>query len=674
MIANISPSIQTFEDTRNTLSYANRAKNIKTSVQRNVVNVQYHISNYDQIIKNLKNEIQDLKIQLAKKDFSLNNIIPTKAQDVKNEAKDSIPKQVINTNNSVNNLYFEKSVSELKTHCEEELVLKQKIIDQEQEMNSINTLINKKKINFINNSANNIFNSVNLNTDQTSNLLNNILSNNKESNIINDDLTNINLEEKENLVNLNNNNSLISNIPMKNTSSDNNDISNQQKELEGKYAYLKKNWENNSEKFKEMQKKRDQMMTTFNKNGIKDFHYEYLQSLIKAHNLKIFIIENRFKEKFNYIVSEVKQNYISVLEGQLRIRDDLIKKQNVPLSTDELKSLDQIKNEFSYKLPLILNHKMTKDNNSSIDLNFSSLSSNNLPPINRNHNLNSVLSEIKNVNTNISRMENDPRIKENFLYNNNNINNSNLINAGNSNVNKNKIKNDYIANLNRLDYNSNKYKNAKNYSQGVRSLNMAMIGINGSNTNNTGNNNIYNNGNNNNISSKFNPNDNSPININVNSSVDNTKQQQLINFNQRILQQNKLLSLANAYPRKYKNFNMNLINQKNKDSQSDRSDINNISGDYDSYIFDLDNSKDDSQIRKLKQQIRERKSAQPRSINIKDDSSSIYSPGRKDLQKGIPTQIRKDFDSIPIVKKKDLNNFLVERNKNKNLKKNAFKI
>ena len=43
MIANISPSIYTLEDTLNTLKYANRAKNIKTSIKRNVLDVDFHI-------------------------------------------------------------------------------------------------------------------------------------------------------------------------------------------------------------------------------------------------------------------------------------------------------------------------------------------------------------------------------------------------------------------------------------------------------------------------------------------------------------------------------------------------------------------------------------------------------------------------------------------------------
>jgi kinesin family protein 18/19 len=65
MIACISPNVKTFEDTHNTLKYANRAKNIKTNVQRNVLNVSYHVSQYTSIIASLKKEIVELRGQLA---------------------------------------------------------------------------------------------------------------------------------------------------------------------------------------------------------------------------------------------------------------------------------------------------------------------------------------------------------------------------------------------------------------------------------------------------------------------------------------------------------------------------------------------------------------------------------------------------------------------------------
>jgi kinesin family protein 18/19 len=61
MIVNVSPSTSCYEDTINTLKYADRAKQIKTSVRRNVLNVNYHISNYSDIISNLRKEINNLK-------------------------------------------------------------------------------------------------------------------------------------------------------------------------------------------------------------------------------------------------------------------------------------------------------------------------------------------------------------------------------------------------------------------------------------------------------------------------------------------------------------------------------------------------------------------------------------------------------------------------------------
>jgi kinesin family member 18/19 len=64
MIANISSAESSFEETLNTLKYANRAKNIRTNAQRNVLNVNYHISEYVQLINNLRGEIQSLKDQL----------------------------------------------------------------------------------------------------------------------------------------------------------------------------------------------------------------------------------------------------------------------------------------------------------------------------------------------------------------------------------------------------------------------------------------------------------------------------------------------------------------------------------------------------------------------------------------------------------------------------------
>jgi kinesin family protein 18/19 len=66
MIANISPASSQFEETANTLKYASRAKNIKTKVQPNKKMVALHISEYKNIIYDLRSEIENLKSQLHK--------------------------------------------------------------------------------------------------------------------------------------------------------------------------------------------------------------------------------------------------------------------------------------------------------------------------------------------------------------------------------------------------------------------------------------------------------------------------------------------------------------------------------------------------------------------------------------------------------------------------------
>eukprot|EP00070_Physeter_catodon_P037206 XP_028344100.1 kinesin-like protein KIF19 [Physeter catodon] len=65
MIANISPAHTQFEDTNNTLKYANRAKSIKTLSKRNVLSVNYHLEKYTHVIEQLQAEVGTLRAMLA---------------------------------------------------------------------------------------------------------------------------------------------------------------------------------------------------------------------------------------------------------------------------------------------------------------------------------------------------------------------------------------------------------------------------------------------------------------------------------------------------------------------------------------------------------------------------------------------------------------------------------
>lgn len=70
MIANVSPCSSNFEDTFNTLKYANRTKDLKTNVKKNVDDVKVHVTEYEKIIKSLQADIVQLKSDMIKKEMS----------------------------------------------------------------------------------------------------------------------------------------------------------------------------------------------------------------------------------------------------------------------------------------------------------------------------------------------------------------------------------------------------------------------------------------------------------------------------------------------------------------------------------------------------------------------------------------------------------------------------
>nr|XP_027775780.2 kinesin-like protein KIF19 [Marmota flaviventris] len=68
MIAHISPASTSFEESRTTLLYAYRAKNIKTRVKHNLLNVSYRIAQYTDVISDLRREIEHLKSKIEKQE------------------------------------------------------------------------------------------------------------------------------------------------------------------------------------------------------------------------------------------------------------------------------------------------------------------------------------------------------------------------------------------------------------------------------------------------------------------------------------------------------------------------------------------------------------------------------------------------------------------------------
>ncbi|GAA5916785.1 hypothetical protein JCM6882_004165 [Rhodosporidiobolus microsporus] len=67
MIVCVSPSSAHYDETHNTLQYANRAKEIKTKAIRNVISVDRHVAQYCQQIMEQAQQIERLKAELATK-------------------------------------------------------------------------------------------------------------------------------------------------------------------------------------------------------------------------------------------------------------------------------------------------------------------------------------------------------------------------------------------------------------------------------------------------------------------------------------------------------------------------------------------------------------------------------------------------------------------------------
>lgn len=81
MIANVSPSSMTFEDTYNTLKYATRAKKIKANVKKNIVAVGKSSAEYIKVIEGLNEEIRLLKEENSRLKENQTLVITTQSSE-----------------------------------------------------------------------------------------------------------------------------------------------------------------------------------------------------------------------------------------------------------------------------------------------------------------------------------------------------------------------------------------------------------------------------------------------------------------------------------------------------------------------------------------------------------------------------------------------------------------
>lgn len=105
MIVCVAPTSNHFDDTHNTLIYAERATKIKTKVvTRNVVNVDRHVGRYVEAINRLNSEVAELKAKLAGKNSSENDVMRRKKIEASAEverAKNDLKVKVEQTRASI---------------------------------------------------------------------------------------------------------------------------------------------------------------------------------------------------------------------------------------------------------------------------------------------------------------------------------------------------------------------------------------------------------------------------------------------------------------------------------------------------------------------------------------------------------------------------------------------
>ncbi|XP_016899280.2 kinesin-like protein KIN-8B isoform X3 [Cucumis melo] len=112
MIATISPADVQYHHTVNTLKYADRAKEIKTHVQKNIGAVDTHVSDYQRMIDSLQTEVCQLKKKLAEKESQLSSKPVEKAADDELSWLDIVSHEI--SENVQERINLQKAMSELE--------------------------------------------------------------------------------------------------------------------------------------------------------------------------------------------------------------------------------------------------------------------------------------------------------------------------------------------------------------------------------------------------------------------------------------------------------------------------------------------------------------------------------------------------------------------------------
>ena len=157
MIATVSPSIDSFDETMFTLQYANKAKGVKIVLKKNVVELDTpRINKFDEYIQNLKEEIQEINEQIGEKDkININNLsnVDLEQSNSNNISFNNNNNNNINQNNNntnfIHNDEYDKIQKEIVNHFQNEINLKKKIEEKENLIEDLKNELSEKEYELI---------------------------------------------------------------------------------------------------------------------------------------------------------------------------------------------------------------------------------------------------------------------------------------------------------------------------------------------------------------------------------------------------------------------------------------------------------------------------------------------------------------------------------------------
>ena len=334
MIANISPFIYSFDDTYNTLNYADRAKHIKTRVKANVINNKSVVNNYLNVIKHLQDKVSMLQSQLNVKKVDKNDILNINIENLNSKENE---KNNSEENNKIHS-YFDKKKSQNKS-AEKSI---QRIITHENNINYINNMNLEKDKLFDKKNIGDII-------EENEKIINGIIEEYVQMSKAEIQIKQKVMGIKYDIFNLNN--KILKNemlFPYSLPSS----FANCKSE-KTKLKSLKRILEKNTSLLSDISTKNENILKKYTENTneqpaieMNELQKNYMFLINKNSGIEKENIQIKYDYAIIKIILEKKDNYIKELQKQIDIRDNIIKNKLVEMNDidDEFDENINIKN------------------------------------------------------------------------------------------------------------------------------------------------------------------------------------------------------------------------------------------------------------------------------------------------------------------------------------------